>query len=205
MRSKAVNISKARGTPFLPPSQRKQIYLPEFVIALVRTPHLSANYAQFRVPLNFNKLDMRDYLQNLYGVSVIEVRSFIQQQPITRMTRDGRNLGPWRRPQSQKRMTVQLKEPFVWPEEPKDTSKWEKDSWDATEKIQSQIMKKNTPKGHSAEEPDHKVRKAFEEQAKKLRENKETWKPTWKTLGLDFAHKEFAANVGSNRPKWAKS
>lgn len=95
---------------------------PEFVISLVRTPFLSPRYAQFRVPLNFNKLDLRDYLQNLYGVGVVSVRSYIEQQPITRMTRDGRNIGAWRRPQAQKRMTVELREPFVYPEEPKDLS-----------------------------------------------------------------------------------
>lgn len=38
------------------------------------------------------------------------------------MTRDGRNIGAWRRPQAQKRMTVELREPFVYPEEPKDLS-----------------------------------------------------------------------------------
>lgn len=98
------------------------IYRPEFVIALVRTPFLSSRYAQFRVPLNFNKLDLRDYLQNLYGVGVVSVRSYIEQQPITRITRDGRNIGQWRRPLAQKRMTVELREPFAYPEQPKDLS-----------------------------------------------------------------------------------
>lgn len=168
---RAVAIPKAAKNAFVPPSQRKQVFLyvnpsrsspkpphqisdlprpginaanstalqppphprnyrantllssrPEFVISLVRTPFLSPRYAQFRVPLNFNKLDLRDYLQNLYGVGVVSVRSYIEQQPITRMTRDGRNIGAWRRPQAQKRMTVELREPFVYPEEPKDLS-----------------------------------------------------------------------------------
>ena len=97
-------------------------YRPEFTIALVRTPFLSPRYAQFRVPLNFNKLDLRDYLLNLYGVQVVSIRSYVEQQPITRISRDGRILGPWRRPQSLKRMTVELREPFVWPEAPEDLS-----------------------------------------------------------------------------------
>lgn len=67
---------------------------------------------------------MRDYLERAYGVGVVSVRSFVQQQPITRITRDGRNFGAWRRPKSEKRMTVELREPFVWPEEPKDLSKY---------------------------------------------------------------------------------
>lgn len=65
---------------------------------------------------------MRDYLKRGYGVDVLAVRSYIEQKPITRITRDGRNLGAWRRPKSEKRMTVELKEAFIWPAEPKDLS-----------------------------------------------------------------------------------
>lgn len=65
---------------------------------------------------------MRDYLKRGYGVNTLAIRSYIEQKPITRITRDGRNLGQWRRPKSEKRMTVELMEPFVWPEEPKDLS-----------------------------------------------------------------------------------
>lgn len=93
---------------------------PQFRIALVRTPNLTPRYAQFRVPLNFNKFDLRSYLWHLYGVGVLGIRSYVQAQPITRISRDGKGFGPWRRPKSQKRMTVELKEPFVYPEEPKD-------------------------------------------------------------------------------------
>ena len=98
---------------------------PQFRIALVRTPNLSSKYAQFRVPLNFNKFDLRSYLWNLYGVGVLGIRSYVQAQGITRITRDGKGYGPWRRPKSQKRMTVELKEPFAWPAEPKDLTPYE--------------------------------------------------------------------------------
>lgn len=67
---------------------------------------------------------MRDYLKRAYGVRVVSVRSYVQQQPITRISRDGRSFGAWRRPKSEKRMTVELKEPFVWPKEPKDLTKY---------------------------------------------------------------------------------
>lgn len=94
---------------------------PEFTIALVRTPFLPPRYASFHVPLSFNKLDMRDYLQRVYGVGVIGVRSYIEQQKVTRMRPLGRwGYGKVRRPESKKRMTVEMKEPFVWPEAPKD-------------------------------------------------------------------------------------
>lgn len=93
---------------------------PEFRVALVRTPNLTPRYAQFRVPLNFNKFDLRSYLWHLYGVGTLSIRSYVQAQPITRISRDNKGFGPWRRPKSQKRMTVELKEPFVYPQEPKD-------------------------------------------------------------------------------------
>lgn len=73
------------------------------------------------MPLNFNKLDMRDYLQRLYGVGVVSVRSFVEQQKLTRLKSLGRyGYGKIRRPQSKKKMTVEMKEAFVWPEAPKD-------------------------------------------------------------------------------------
>lgn len=93
---------------------------PEFRVALVRTPNLTPRYAQFRVPLNFNKFDLRSYLWHLYGVGTLSIRSYVQAQPITRISRDNKGFGPWRRPKSQKRMTVELKEPFVYPKEPED-------------------------------------------------------------------------------------
>ena len=94
---------------------------PEFTIALIRTPFLSPRFAAFYVPLNFNKLDLRDYLDRLYGVKALKIRSVVEQQRPTRERPLGKNgYGRWRRPQSKKRMTVELAEPFVWPEEPKD-------------------------------------------------------------------------------------
>ena len=68
---------------------------------------------------------MRDYLQRAYGVGVLAVRSFVEQQKVTRMKSRGRfGYGPLRRPQSKKRMTVEMKEPFVWPEAPKEMDKY---------------------------------------------------------------------------------
>jgi hypothetical protein len=37
--------------------------------------------AQFRVPLSFNKFDLRSYLWHLYGVGVLGIRSYVQAQP----------------------------------------------------------------------------------------------------------------------------
>jgi large subunit ribosomal protein L23 len=96
---------------------------PEFVITLIRTPFLPPRYASFYVPLNFNKLDMRDYMQRVYNVEVLHVRSYVEQQKVTRDRQDGApGYGPLRRPKSKKRMTIEMAEPFVWPEVPKDLS-----------------------------------------------------------------------------------
>lgn len=96
-------------------------YRPDFTVTLIRTPFLPPRYASFYVPLHFNKLDIRDYLQRAYGVKVLSVRSFVEQQKVTRMRKDGKHgYGRLRRPQAKKKMTVEMTEPFVWPEPPKD-------------------------------------------------------------------------------------
>lgn len=64
---------------------------------------------------------MRDYLQRLYGVGVLRVRSYVEQQKVTRLRPLGKfGYGRLRRPMSKKKMTVEMKEPFVWPEAPTD-------------------------------------------------------------------------------------
>ncbi|KAJ5782968.1 hypothetical protein N7457_004742 [Penicillium paradoxum] len=162
----------------------KPVYLPQFRVALVRTPNLTPRYAQFRVPLNFNKFDLRSYLWNLYGVGTLSIRSYVQAQPITRISRDGKGYGPWRRPKSQKRMTVELKEPFVYPAEPADLTPWEHEGWEKAEKWQIAQQDKENPKRNAGEEPDHELRAAYKAQAKQLLENQESWRPTWKAMGL---------------------
>ena len=98
---------------------------PDFTITFIRTPFLPPRYASFWVPLNFNKLDIKDYLKRLYGVDVLKVRSYVEQQKVTREQPRGRDgYGPLRRPMSRKKMTVELKDPFVWPEEPADFDKY---------------------------------------------------------------------------------
>lgn len=70
---------------------------------------------------------MKDYLKRVYGVNLLHVRSYVQQQKVYReqvpskgynSVRPGRLL----RPMSKKKMTVELEKPFVWPEEVEDYS-----------------------------------------------------------------------------------
>jgi Ribosomal protein L23 len=104
----------------VPLDQRKQIYLPRFSIMLIRTPRLGPHYAHFQVPLWFNKLDMKSYLKNVYDVDIVHVRSSVTwgKKDHRQAYRPG-GTGDAFRHASKKRMTVQLAEPFEWPEEVK--------------------------------------------------------------------------------------
>lgn len=74
------------------------------------------------MPLNINKLDLKDYLRNAYGVEVNSVRSFVQQKKIQPTKDPESRTRRWYRPRAIKKMIVELKEPFIYPEEPKDLS-----------------------------------------------------------------------------------
>ena len=93
-------------------------YRPEHVITFIRPKaHLAPNFAPFAVPLQFNKLDLRDYLWHAYNVKVLSVRSFINQQSPKHKFDSHR--GQVYRPRSRKMMIVELEKPFVWPDPPK--------------------------------------------------------------------------------------
>jgi len=108
----------------VPLSLRKQVYFPKFTITMRRNPYLGPYYAQFNVPMDMAKLDLKSYLKELYNVDVVHIRSyvrnggFVRKRGSTPYTR-----GPMVRLPSQKRMTVQLVEPFNWPVQPKDVDK----------------------------------------------------------------------------------
>ncbi|KAL2267655.1 hypothetical protein VTJ83DRAFT_4932 [Remersonia thermophila] len=94
----------------------KQVFLPKAVVAFLRPkPKQPPNLATFAVPMEFNKLDLRDYLYHAYNVEVLSVRAYIQQPPPER--RGGAPQGGrWYRPKSKKFMIAELAKPFVWPE-----------------------------------------------------------------------------------------
>ena len=94
-------------------------FRPDFVITLLRTPNLPPTSAKFIVPLTFNKLDLRDYLFHVYGVTVLRVRSYVEQQKVKSKGKSARR---WYRPRAVKKMTVEMDKPFVWPKEPTDFS-----------------------------------------------------------------------------------
>jgi large subunit ribosomal protein L23 len=87
---------------------------------MIRNNKLPPTFASFIVPLNLNKLDLRDYLWHAYGVPVISVRSYIQLQKMRQDKPNASRPAPrrWYRPRSIKKMTVEMDRPFVWPAEP---------------------------------------------------------------------------------------
>ncbi|KAI1916611.1 mitochondrial 54S ribosomal protein YmL41 [Ophidiomyces ophidiicola] len=169
----------------VPVEQRKQVYLPEFTITLIRTPFLPPRYASFWVPLSFNKLDLKDYLKRAYNVDVIKVRSYVEQQKVTRERALGKEgFGPLRRPMAKKKMTVEMTEPFIWPEEPKDFAPWERDTYFEAKKMQEDFQESRSP--DAVLKAPEKQRELLADQAKRVKEGMEPWQPTWQTLGLNF-------------------
>ncbi|CAI6238882.1 unnamed protein product [Periconia digitata] len=99
----------------------KQVFLPKFTIALVRTPLLSPYHARFKVPLNFSKYDLRDYLYHAYSVKTFNIRSFVKLSPV----RDTRHeMRHWFREENEKYMTVEMETPFKWPKPPTNWEPW---------------------------------------------------------------------------------
>lgn len=107
----------------------KSVYLPTSIFTLVRGGggggRLSPNQALFRVPLNVNKFDVRDYLYGLYGLVTTDVRVMVQQSPLRAGTPSQRRRGlhmtrklPLFRPQSTKRAIVTMDRPFTYPDPP---------------------------------------------------------------------------------------
>ncbi|KOS22851.1 54S ribosomal protein L23 [Escovopsis weberi] len=130
----AVAKTAARQLPGFKLGQ-KQVFLPNHVITFLRKEHLPPNEACFQVPLRFTKFDLRDYLWNLYGVEVTKVRSYVKQQPLMQRNDHSRS---WYRPQPLKVMTVELAQPFQWPEVPEDLAPWSKELWDMRKESQEE-------------------------------------------------------------------
>uniref|UniRef100_A0A093Y6Q7 Large ribosomal subunit protein uL23m n=1 Tax=Talaromyces marneffei PM1 TaxID=1077442 RepID=A0A093Y6Q7_TALMA len=146
---------------------KKPIFLPEFVVTLIRTPFLPPRYATFYVPLEFNKLDMREYMKQLYNVDIISIRSVVEQQKVTRERRDGGfGHGPLRRPKSKKKMTIEMREPFVWPEAPEDKSAWQPDQFYRLREHSQAYQEASQPS--AAAKPVKDEAETFENQAKAL-------------------------------------
>ncbi|QPG74031.1 hypothetical protein FOA43_001350 [Brettanomyces nanus] len=94
----------------------KSIYFPSARICLLRPNAKHTPYqAKFIVPKSFNKMDLRDYLWNIYNMRVLNVSSALMPATFDRALPS-----PYRtrfRSPQVKKMTVDLIDPFVWPAE----------------------------------------------------------------------------------------
>ncbi|EON61183.1 hypothetical protein W97_00395 [Coniosporium apollinis CBS 100218] len=171
--------------PILPPIRPPILHTnpprPTFTITLLRSSYLPPTFAKFMVPLNLNKLDLRDYLYNAYGVKVLSVRSFVAQSPVRQDKPDAERPKPrkWYRERAKKYMVAELERPFVWPDVPEDFSPWDKETHDAAEKEQEAFRETMMPDA-STRAPGG--RDTLAEQARRLLEGKERWQPTWQAL-----------------------
>lgn len=132
--------------------------------------------AEFLVPLNINKFDMKDYLFHAYGIPALSIRSSIQQLSIER-----KNDGAYHRPRSVKRMIVEMGPsqrggPFVWPEEITNLEPWDKQLYDDAQRANEQAQQDFNRYGSKTRRKDLK---SVKEQAEALLRDKEGWQPSW--------------------------
>ncbi|EAZ63752.2 hypothetical protein PICST_28237 [Scheffersomyces stipitis CBS 6054] len=90
-----------------------QIYFPQGRICLLRPNAKHSPYqAKFLVPKSMNKMDLRDYLWHVYGLRALNVTVQLLHAKFVRGPYDyARYRGP-----QYKKMTIDMAEPFVWPE-----------------------------------------------------------------------------------------
>ncbi|KAI1817824.1 hypothetical protein GGS20DRAFT_456818 [Poronia punctata] len=99
----------------------KQVFLPAHRITFLAPGKTTPpNFATFKVPLTFNKFDIRDYLLHVYRTPVLAVRSQLRAQRVRKSKVHGRIY----RPPPIKTMTVELAQPFGWPRVPTDFKPW---------------------------------------------------------------------------------
>ncbi|KAI0197741.1 hypothetical protein F4808DRAFT_437986 [Astrocystis sublimbata] len=111
----------------------KKVFLPRHAITfLAPRPNTPPWFATFKVPMTFNKFDIRDYLYNVYNTPVLGVRSQVRQRRDIITKRDGRKA----RPVPVKTMTVQLMQPFVWPGMPADLTPWQEPGYTRIKKAE---------------------------------------------------------------------
>ena len=90
------------------------MYFPNFVFTIVRPPaNLPKDWAVFRVSPMLNKYDIRNYLEAIYKVKVLEVNTI---KYLGKYRRD--ELGRTIRLPNWKKAYVRLDKPFHYPDPP---------------------------------------------------------------------------------------
>ncbi|KAJ2903589.1 hypothetical protein MKZ38_009642 [Zalerion maritima] len=151
------------------------------------------NFVNFRVPLSFNKFDLRDYLHNLYDVQAVGVRSWVRNSKPVRKNETGK----WYRPQAKKYMSVRLApecSPFLAPEKPEDLGPWDEGLYKNMMKNQ-EIIKRNMPR------PFH----ASPKQKEDTREERKALKKPWEVYPVLTPRNEVQSErVGEHARRFLK-
>ncbi|KAJ2722001.1 mitochondrial 54S ribosomal protein YmL41 [Coemansia sp. Benny D115] len=90
-----------------------KVYFPNVVFKIIPDARLGKNQAAFRVPLNINKLDIKDYLTHIYNVTVTDVRTTVFPGKLS----TNRYTGQKERSSRIKKAIVTMKEEFEYPAE----------------------------------------------------------------------------------------
>ncbi|KAH3688250.1 hypothetical protein WICPIJ_000775 [Wickerhamomyces pijperi] len=99
----------------------KKLYFPTARVILLRPNAKHTPYqAKFIVPKSFNRMDLRDYLYHVYGLRAFNITTQLQH---AKFSREGNAVARYRTGQI-KKMTIEMTEPFIWPEEPKNKNPW---------------------------------------------------------------------------------
>ncbi|ORY13516.1 hypothetical protein BCR34DRAFT_562034 [Clohesyomyces aquaticus] len=153
----------------------KKVFLPSALVVLIR-PRLSTTpfRARFRVPLNFSKFDLRDYLYHGYGVKCTNIRVYVQQQPVQDTNDAPRR---WFRPQAHKYMTIEMPNAFVWPTTPQNLDPWGVKEREKAGKIGEE---EGRGKAFSREEVE-----GLRRQAREFLERKVSWEPSRTALAME--------------------
>ncbi|KAK6462128.1 hypothetical protein DFJ63DRAFT_318982 [Scheffersomyces coipomensis] len=102
----------ATGKPHFKVGEKK-VYFPAGRICLIKPSAKYSPYqARFLVPKSMNKMDLRDYLWHLYGLRALNITVQLTHAKYRRGRFD---YSRHRSPQF-KFMTIEMEEPFVWPE-----------------------------------------------------------------------------------------
>ena len=95
-----------------------QVYFPKARVILLRPNAKHTPYqAKFIVPKSFNRLDLRDYLYHVYGLRALNVT--VQLSPGVYVGHPGT---PRYRESQIKKMTIEMEDPFIWPENELDSN-----------------------------------------------------------------------------------
>ena len=155
------------------------------------------------MPLQFNKLDLRDYLWNVYNVKTLSVRSMVNQQA---PSSKGGIRGQTYRPRAEKLMLVELDSPFVWPEAPAESerSAFDYDMWKRTDneredqmKLRQNMIAARIPL--RTEEAPSAERTALASEAQALLDGRKEWKSSSTRAASAAAETELASPVAGQR------